>query len=1328
MAEISNSTVFTNESIPSSSSDLLQQAFQQVVGDDDQGNEFVAFLQSDDNDSQTIHLTPAQAMALGLTFEVNPNQEVTYQQVDDSNVSGIQENLIRQESSIVEEQTSLSTSSTIALEQLNFQTGDTHKNDVGSLTKSGNINFEEWHIHDISHGRGLQEHNIDNGIRLSGINLQGQNECCSQIDQTELHTLKNGDVQVQASSNSNAQFTNEQNIVQNQQKNIISNSQAQILQKLPVLLPSSQFIIKPAQTILKPNKNIRLLHSSNKISNAVGNQYNTMHSIANNISSNSLLFSKATMVNTLQPQIVKAMPDTTQLINANAVSSQILAGACQITNQDVNPTQISNAVLNNISGAAQNIIVSPIRFSPLVKSSQTSSFKGNVQQFLTPVGKPSSNNVAKTSQIITNSGAVPNVHSTFLKSLQIPSQVIKMPGNIGKKGVTTTTAKNMLQTNSPVVIRSTSIVKAQDIKAVNTNSTSILRSTQNPSTVSILKPQKKFVFKNANKQNININSQNIGNITNGLKNLTQKSVSQINGTCGNANIIQNGITKQKNNSVSNGTSGRVQRKSKPTTINMVKPSEITLEATDTTKPLGSSENPIQIVQQGQTFHSVQRLTQTQLKQIAHVLQQRSQEAVNSNERVVYRVVFPEELDLRIRSPGNLVKNRTVGKRGRPKKNSIRSSVLPPKPTPIPDDEQEEIKDERKKVVARTRSGRLSRPPRHMVRDYKHLHHLDFLQPDLDDSDGGYSDYNTNSDKLEDEESAKDLLTGLEVPKRKISDHFRCPTCNKIYLGRTRMARHFEMHPDHGSPEQLPPSTPDPELKQANGQDPLKRKGKKRGPWAYVTPEAKSERRQIKLKEAISVCENVEIIKIATKPVLNAQSLFDLLVSKSENNVRNFLNELKQLMNKVREKAGIMLTAANEEEECHNKNLIDISEELLCDALGLNPGIYKINNAALRNTEESLPNEYSTDDPPLKMQKLTHSEETKDNAEERMSSGFSESSDLSVSDFINERRNDALTNPTCPEVLSALTLMRRNPSLVNNIKASKSNNVSKLLISNPEIQNQISDNPGFQKVDINTSKLQSFQKLEALKGLNKLRDNLDSVNCNSTFSKIENNYEPKLQSIEEALIKLEPMEQNYAKLEAKSNSSYQEENASSYIKVQKELNSKESDTENFSKDLDKLMTDTVPMTKSRPNSIKAEVSSIDVSTSKISPTSICKITDGLPILQDSAPIISANCNTNIFGGSENIDMNKITQYDHITHLDILNTSGTIDKNLLIDEKLVEQLHLVDQSNLVDELVSERLKNIMADNILESNLIPSNANLDAELDFEVLSEEFNRDTRS
>lgn len=621
----------------------------------------------------------------------------------------------------------------------------------------------------------------------------------------------------------------------------------------------------------------------------------------------------------------------------------------------------------------------------------------------------------------------------------------------------------------------------------------------------------------------------------------------------------------------------------------------------------------------------------------------------------------------------------------------------------------------------------------MVRDYKHLHHLDFMQPDLDDSDGGYSDYNTNADKLESEPTSKELLSGLEVPKRKISDHFRCPTCNKIYLGRTRMARHFEMHPDHGSPEQLPPPTPDPELKRAIVQDPLKRKGKKRGPWAYVTPEAKSERRQSKLKEAISVCENLEIIKIAAKPVLNAQSIFDLLILKSDHNVRNFLSELKNLMNNIRQQVGTMLSTVNEI-EADNYDLVNINEDILCDALGLDPGLYRINNEAFKKSEEIFDElNTSNEEPPMKLQKTLNPDESKEHFEERMSSGFSESSDLSVSDFLNDRKSDPHASTNCPEVLMALTLMPRTHSPVDSPGVAKSPSMSKLLISNPEIQNQLSENQGFQKIDISSTKSQAYRKLDTLKdGFTKLAEGLELSGCSGVFDKLNVNYEqtkqslPTTDTLQQAFIKLEPMEQGF-KLENTTVSSYAKENSQNYEKINNGYASLETNSQNFVKGFHKLISKPAPLNGNDISGKNVGDTRLDANEEKmLVDSTICKIPDALPILQDSVPIMSNSCDASIFGSTDNLDITKITGYD--PHLDILTSSGVMDKHMMMDEKLVEQLHLVDQTNLVDELVSERLKNIMPDNILDNNLISNGANLDADLDFEALSEEFNRNTRS
>ncbi|XP_015172909.1 PREDICTED: uncharacterized protein LOC107064591 [Polistes dominula] len=1315
MAEIASSSVFTNDAVsPSpSSSDLLQQAIQQAV-DDDEDN-FVAFLENDESDCQMIHLTPEQAKSLGISFEITENQEVMYKHNDANDIldtSNITENnhcKTDDVSSVSPEETAFPE------EDFNFETSQVENvEEINDIAKTDCMDYSEWPIHEDAQSYKLQSvaDSLTTGnICLQPINSQSQTLEIQQntshtqkivVEQPKIHAIMTDIGQIKTKDNSC--YVVEDDSVQNQSINKVSSSQAQIIQKLPIILPSSQFFLKPAQTILKPAKNVKLIQNINKFVNTNINSVNQLPTINISSNSNSVLLSKATLINTLSPQIIKATPITTQFLNTNNVSAQLLntshiiTGNCEIGNQ-TSTSQIANTVVNSAPVLSQNATTSQIRLSPAIKATSSSLQKNNISQLLAPMIKNAATitkTVAKPAQVISNATI-----STELKPIQINSKLIKASSLTGKKSLITPMTKIITQTNSPVIFRTASIAKTQDSKTTS-NSTSILKPTQTLSTpISILKPQTKAALHNYTKnQTVTINPSNIiNNITNFLK---TTPIIQQNGSSDKTESFQNGFLKQKivNAPSVNGACSKINKKSKgiPST------KSTNPETIDTSKPLGSSENPIQIVQQGHHFRSTQQLSPNCLKKIFNIINQRNQleETSMSDKKIVYRVLLPEELASNLNNPGTLIKNRG-GKRGRPKKNAIRPSLIPSKTATIPEEEQVELKDDKKKGIARTRSGRVTRPPRHMVRDYKHLHHSDFLQPDLDDSDGGYSDYNTNNDKIEDEESPKELLTGLEIPKRKISDHFRCPTCMKVYLGRTRMARHFELHPDHGSPEQLPPPTPDPELKQSSNQDPLKRKGKKRGPWAYVTPEAKSERRKVKLKEAISVCEDTEIINIAAKPVLNAQSLYDLLVLKSDNNVRNFVQEVKQLMDKIREKAGEMLSLVNNDKES-DENLIDIKEELLCNALGINPGLYKINNDALNHDEETS---YLNQEPPAKIMKMSNCEESKENNEERMSSGISESSDLSIPEFMNERRTDSASNSRCPEVLSALTLMRKNPTVDN----SKANDVSSLFISNSEISNHISENSGFQKLHAN--QVPKFSNSESHKdNFSKLTDNLGSSSHSEIFDKIESNYDQsKLENMDdEGFIKLGSVEQDLMKLENGSLGSYEKQD------IQSNLNNIQERSQAFVKGFQKLVSKIESISTLELNNAKSQSSTLDTNPCKILPTtSICKVSENTSVLQDTVPIISNNYDTtNIFDSTDNLEMSKVSQYDHIAHLDILNSSSEIDKNLLIDDKLVEQLNLVDQTNLVDELVSERLKNIMPDNILE--------------DFAVLGEEFNRNSRS
>ena len=123
---------------------------------------------------------------------------------------------------------------------------------------------------------------------------------------------------------------------------------------------------------------------------------------------------------------------------------------------------------------------------------------------------------------------------------------------------------------------------------------------------------------------------------------------------------------------------------------------------------------------------------------------------STNTRIVYRVIYPNELHkeqqqhtiLHVTPIGSIssdtafpanyssqIQRRPYRKRGR---DVEEDKVDGPEMS-------KEEKDERKKHRPRTRSGRVSKPPKHMTKDYKHIHVLDWDE-DYDDSDGGYSDF------------------------------------------------------------------------------------------------------------------------------------------------------------------------------------------------------------------------------------------------------------------------------------------------------------------------------------------------------------------------------------------------------------------------------------------------------------------------------------------------------------------------------------------------------------------------------------------------------------
>ncbi|XP_034243908.1 uncharacterized protein LOC117646741 isoform X2 [Thrips palmi] len=356
---------------------------------------------------------------------------------------------------------------------------------------------------------------------------------------------------------------------------------------------------------------------------------------------------------------------------------------------------------------------------------------------------------------------------------------------------------------------------------------------------------------------------------------------------------------------------------------------------NSTKPLGSSENPIQLVQQGQTFHSMQALSQAQLRQIATVLQQKhlssnSTETKNvlfdeqTKTRIVYRVVYPEDVDLQQPSsptggPGSMSaksSSRVKGRRGRPVRSkrskqpgTDRSSLkaergfvsedpatlqvadngkeVESKDDSTPAEEAPKI-DKKKASGSRTRSGRVIRPPKHMMKDFKRLHYTDFKERDGNDSDGGYSDY-SNPEQPVETPPQKEVEVELLPVKKKIS-RFSCPTCQKLYLGLGRMEKHFQQHPDHGCFEefkkQLFASTPGGATnEETSGEAEAKAsisksnvaKGKKRSQSSSQLEKERAEVRKRKLKLALQACDVSEIIEVAGPLIARYSSLWDLLL-------------------------------------------------------------------------------------------------------------------------------------------------------------------------------------------------------------------------------------------------------------------------------------------------------------------------------------------------------------------------------------------------------------------------------------------------------------------
>ncbi|NXN32387.1 ZN839 protein, partial [Nycticryphes semicollaris] len=117
---------------------------------------------------------------------------------------------------------------------------------------------------------------------------------------------------------------------------------------------------------------------------------------------------------------------------------------------------------------------------------------------------------------------------------------------------------------------------------------------------------------------------------------------------------------------------------------------------------------------------------------------------------------------------------------------------------------------KKSLKVKTRSGRISRPPKYKAKDYKFIKMEDLADGHQSDSDD-YSELSIEDDE-EGKVKGKDALFSSSNYNLK-PKMFKCQTCEKSYIGKGGLARHYKLNPDHGQLESSPQKIP---LNKPNG--------------------------------------------------------------------------------------------------------------------------------------------------------------------------------------------------------------------------------------------------------------------------------------------------------------------------------------------------------------------------------------------------------------------------------------------------------------------------------------------------------------------------------
>nr|XP_023654832.1 zinc finger protein 839 [Paramormyrops kingsleyae]XP_023654833.1 zinc finger protein 839 [Paramormyrops kingsleyae] len=112
------------------------------------------------------------------------------------------------------------------------------------------------------------------------------------------------------------------------------------------------------------------------------------------------------------------------------------------------------------------------------------------------------------------------------------------------------------------------------------------------------------------------------------------------------------------------------------------------------------------------------------------------------------------------------------------------------PTLAKKERQREKNNQKRPQKIKTRSGRVSRPPKYKVKDYKFIKREDLADGHQSDSD----DYSEISVEEEEDEEGK---VSVAINNFNLNPKaFKCETCEKAYIGNGGLSRHYRLNPTH----------------------------------------------------------------------------------------------------------------------------------------------------------------------------------------------------------------------------------------------------------------------------------------------------------------------------------------------------------------------------------------------------------------------------------------------------------------------------------------------------------------------------------------------------